>query len=386
MPQRRVALIIDASKPYDRKIIGGVASYVRLHADWSLYIEEDPLQKLPDLREWQADGIVSNFDDPTVAKALTGVDTPVVGMGGGYGSYDPASRVPYFATDNDKIAQLAAEHLIGHGFRRFAYCGLRRNSINRWSEERADAFKRRLRESGYSCSVLTGRHSSARKWRQVQQELSAWLRSLRLPVGLMACNDARARHVLEVCREMGLRVPDDVAVIGVDNDEMMCELTSPPLSSVEQGVRRMGFQAAALLDRLMAGARASPLRYVIQPEGVVSRQSTDTLVIEDADLAAALQFIRRHACDGICLADVLEAAPVCCSTLAKRFRTVLGRTIHAEIQRVQMERAGQLLAQTNLPIKTVARRVAFKSSQYFSTVFRRTTGCTPAEYRRDRRP
>ena len=378
----QVALICNVSRPYDRRIIAGIARYVREAGNWSLYAEEDPVQKLPDLPTWQGDGIIADFDDRRVAAALRGVTIPVVGIGGGRGWYDPASKTPYFLTDNTGIARLAAEHLLNCGFRNFAYCGYPATRVNIWSAERGRIFKETIEAAGFPCGVYTGRHSTARRWEDLQGGLSEWLGSLELPLGLMACNDARARHVLEACRRIGARVPDDVAVLGVDNDEIMCELSRPPLTSVEQGTMRMGYEAAVLLDKLMSGGNARKTEYLIAPDGLVRRQSTDILAVTDPQLARALRFIREHACEGIQLRDVLQQVDVSCSTLAKRFRTALGRTIHAEIQRVQIERAKDLLGTTGLPIKDVARNCGFSFLQYMTTVFRRSTGYTPAEYRK----
>jgi len=378
---RHVALIVDAADPYDRKIISGVGAYVKEVGNWSLYVETDPLEKLPDLRRWQAHGIIADFDDRKVAAVVRGLGIPVVGVGGGYGWYDPATGIPYFASDNEQIARLAAEHLLDRGFRRLAYYGYPRTRTNGWSEDRARAFKQRAAEAGIECSIYTGRRETARKWRDLQQGLTAWLRSLRTPVGLMGCNDAGARHVLEACRTIGARVPEDVALIGVDNDETICDLTSPPLSSVEQGARRMGYEAAALLDRLISRRKPSQLRFVIEPEGVVVRRSTDTLAIEDPDVALAVRFIRDRACEGITVYDVVRQVAVSRSTLENRFKTVMGRTIHAEIERVRIERAKELIAQTVLPLKQVAAQAGFKYVQYLTKLFRLRLGQTPGEFR-----
>ncbi len=381
---RHVALIVDAAKPYDRKIIGGVAQYVKERGNWSLYVEEDPLQKLPDLRSWRGQGIIANFDDRRVAAAVRGLKVPVVGVGGGSGWYDPATRIPYFASDDEAIAGLAAQHLIDRGFRRLAFYGYPRTRVIRWSEMRGQAFQQRAAQAGIPCSVYTGRQGTVRKWTELQRGLIAWVRSLEKPVGLMACNDVRARHVLEACRSLGVRIPEDVALIGVDNDEMICDLTDPPLSSVEQGARRMGYEAAALLDRLMSGRKVSQLRFIVEPECVVTRRSTDTLAIEDADVAAAVRFIHENACKRIQIDDVVRRVGVSRSTLKSRFRTVMGCTIHAEIQRIRLERARQLIADTDLPLKQIALQAGFQYVQYLTRLFRNRVGQTPAQFRRQR--
>jgi LacI family transcriptional regulator len=381
MPRvRHVAVIVDAADPFDRKIISGVADYAKESGNWSLYIEVHPLERLPDLAAWHGHGIIASFDDRKVAAAVRGLKTPVVGVGGGSGWYDPASGIPYVAGNQAAIGRQGAEHLMDRGFRRLAFYGYPCTRFNRWSDERAQAFRQRAADAGIKCSIYTGRHETVRRWSELQRGLVTWLRSLETPIGLMACNDAKARHVLEACRTAGLRVPDDLAVVGVDNDQMICDLTDPPLSSIEQGARRMGYHAARLLDRLMSG-RKPALRLVVEPEGVVVRRSTDTLAIDDAELADAIRFIRDHACQGIKIGDVVRQVAVSHSTLASRFKAALGRTIHGEIERVRLERARELIAETSLPLKQVALRSGFKYVQYMTRLFRRRFGRTPAQFR-----
>ncbi|MFM7413513.1 MAG: substrate-binding domain-containing protein, partial [Planctomycetota bacterium] len=219
-----IAVVLDAARPYDRLIIGGVARYVREQApSWSLYVEEDPLQKLPDLKRWHGQGIIANFDDRRVARAIAGISIPVVGVGGGYGWFDRASAIPYVFSDNAAIGRLGAAHLLACGFERLAFYGYPQTATAGWSGERAQAFAAACAEAGKPCHLLVGRHADARRWQELQRELCGWIRTLPKPIGIMACNDVRARHVLEACRRLGLRVPHDVAVLGVDNDAMICE-------------------------------------------------------------------------------------------------------------------------------------------------------------------
>lgn len=381
--RREVALIIDPGRPYDRRIIRGVAAYVqRRRRDWSLYVEEDPLTRLPDLNAWAGDGILANFDDRRIASAVKRWGVPVVGVGGGYGYYEENPDIPYVRTDNRAIARLAAEHLIDLGFRRFAFCSEPPTRSNGWAQERADAFGECIAEAGFPCEVYAGRFSPARQWRKAQDALQGWLERLEKPVGMMACNDARARHVLQACRVARLRVPDDVAIVGVDNDDVMCELTQPPLSSVEQGAMRVGYEAAALLDDMMAGKLPAQQRTAVPPERLVPRQSTDVMAVADEDVAESIRFIRQHACDPIQVRDVLERVGMSRSTLEARFREAIGRSIHAEIRRVQIDAARRLLITTNMPIKEVVQRVGVSSVQYFTAMIRHATGQTPGEIRK----
>ncbi len=379
---RRVALILDTARPYQRKMIRGVAAYARQSGAWSLYVEEDPLDKLPDLSAWKGHGIITAFAERRYAEAVRGLDIPVVGVEGGYGWYEPDCGIPYFATDNEAVARMAAEYLLGQGYPALAYCGLPKNRYNFWSTKRALAFEQRAREAGVPCRLYTGRHLSTRKWSELQRGLRRWLKTLKKPVGLMAGNDARARHVLEACRTIGVRVPEDVAVIGVDNDELMCELTDPPLSSVEQGARSLGFRAAELLDRLMSGKKPARIANYVLPERVVARRSTDYLAVGDVDVAAAVRYIRQHASKHIRVADVLNEVAISRSTLEARFRKILHKTIHEEIQSTMLACAQQLIVDGKLTLKQVAREAGFAHAPHLTNLFRQRPGHTPGEFQR----
>jgi LacI family transcriptional regulator len=381
---KQVAVIYDAKLRYDVKIIEGVAAYVREVNDWDIFIEESALQnqKLPNLGAWKGDGILADFDDPTVARAVMRSGVTAVGFGGGYGWYEAASRVPYYYTNNAAIAELAADHLLQRGFRHFAFCGYHRTPINGWSDERAQSFSGRIHAAGFQCQHYRGPKHATRDWPAFRDSLARWLRSLPKPVAIMAATDKRARQVLDVCRFAGFRVPDDIAVVGVDNDEMLCQLCTPPLSSVEQGARRLGYEAAALLDRMMAGAKPASVRMIIDPVAVVARQSTDILCVEDPQVRQALKEINSAAGTGIMPAEVAKRVGCARSTLELRFHQALGRTIYAEIRRGRDSRAEQLVRETSLPLKQIAARCGFRSIQHMTTVFRERLGKTPAKLRR----
>lgn len=383
MPKaRRVALILDSSSPYQRKIVRGVVAYARKTGRWSLYVEDDPLEKLPNLRTWHGQGIITTFNERRYVEAVRGLSIPVVGVEGESGWYEPGSGIPYFATDDEAVARMAVEHLIGQGFARLAYCGMPRNRYHVWAQNRARAFQQAAREAKLTCSIYTGRFLTTHKWVELQQGLTRWLRSLEKPVGIMAANDARGRHILEACRTIGARVPEEIAVIGVDNDELMCELTEPPLSSVEQGARQLGYSAAKLLDRMMSGKKAPRIANYIAPERVVRRQSTDALAMEDADVATAVRFIREHAREHIRVADVLNMVGISRSTLDARFRQIMGRTMHDEIQRTLIFQSQQLIVDGQLSLKQVAAKAGFAHIQHMTNMFRRRLGQTPSEFQR----
>src|SRR5580704_11438983 len=356
---RRVALIYDAKLPYDLKVISGIARYVQEGADLNIYIEEDALkrQRLPDLRSWHGDGILADFDDPGVAAAVSRARLPVVGFGGGYGWYSPQSGIPYFFSNQTAVANL-------------------------WGEERCRAFAERVSTRGFPCHIYPVVHRTTRQWNSVLASMGRWLKRLPKPVGLMAANDKRARHVLEACHTYGLHVPEEVAVIGVDNDEVLCQLSSPPLSSVEQDAKRIGYEAIALLDRLMGGEKARQRHFFIDPLGVVTRHSTDILAVQDRLVARAIALIQSAASKGIRVRDVVNSLAISRSTLETRFKTATGNTISTAIRRSQLQRVQRMIAETNLAMKEIAAVTGFKSVQHMTTSFGKTFGRTPAKYRK----
>lgn len=365
--------------------MAGAAAYLQQTSKWNVYIEEDALkdQRLPDLRSWEGDGIIADFDDARVAATVMRSRLPTVAFGSGYGWYRPESAIPYFFTNNQAIARLAAGHFFERGFRHLAYCGYPRSPINGWSEEREEAFAEEVKKQELDCHVYRGRQKISRKWAAIQHSLGAWLVSLPKPVGLMAANDNRARQVLEACRARGLRVPEEVAVVGVDNDEVLCQLSSPLLTSIEQGARRIGYEAAALLDKMMSGWKPPKTHFVIDPAGVVTRRSTDVFAIDDAKAARAMAFVWEHACDGIKVQDVVDAVAISRSGLEAHFKAAVGRTLSKAIRDVRLERAKRLISETNLAPKQVAAKVGFKSIQHMTALFTKVFGRTPAKYRHE---
>jgi LacI family transcriptional regulator len=313
---------------------------------------------------------------------VAGLSLPVVGIGG----LDPDSplkqNISTVSTDNRKIALLAADYLMRLGLRNFGYCGIPARTVDNWNRERRTAFAARLRESGHDCSAYTGRYSSAHSWEQLQESLFAWLADLPKPVGVMAANDTRARHVLVACQRYGLRVPDDVAVIGVDNDEAICALATPPLTSIVQGTEEIGYRSAKLLDQLMRRRKRRATHLLVDPVAVVERASTDLVATEDQVVAAALTFIRQRACEGIGVPEVAREAGVSRSSLDNHFKRVVGRTVNDEIQRVRLNAVRNLLITTDLSLEQIAQRVGVCHAQYLTALFRRECGQTPGEYRR----
>jgi len=373
--RRQVAILIETSNAYARGLLQGVVHYIREHRPWSFHLMEqgrgdDPP---PWLAGWDGDGIIARIETPRIARAVVRTGLPAVDLSAA--RLVPA--LPWVETDDEQIARLAAEHLMERGFKCFAFCGDARFNWSVWREKH---FAARLRAGGHACEVFRPAADVGDVAAEAR-ELTRWLRELPKPVGIMASYDIRGQQVLAACRGAGLAVPDEVAVIGVDNDALLCELASPPLSSVIPNTHRTGYEAAALLDQLMAGKRVAATAHLIAPLGIAERQSTDVIAVDDREVARAVRFIREHACQGINVSDVLRAVPLSRRVLEQRFQRLLGHTPREEILHGRMNRVKQLLTETDLPLYLIAERTGFEHVEYLSVVFKRETGSTPSAYR-----
>jgi LacI family transcriptional regulator len=374
--RRQVALLIETSNAYARGLLQGVVHYIREHRPWSFHLMEqgrgdDP----PDwLERWPGDGIIARIETPRIARAVVKSGLPAVDVS----AARLVPSLPWVETDDEQIARLAAEHLLERGFKHFAYCGDARFNWSVWREQH---FRAAVESARHGVHVFRSQSAGADLSAQ-SGDLRRWLRELPKPVGIMACYDIRGLQVLDACRGAGLAVPGEVAVIGVDNDALLCDLAAPPMSSVIPNTHRTGYEAAALLDRMMGGKVVKPVAHLIAPLGVAARQSTDVLAVEDRAVAVAVQFIREHACEGINVSDVLGAVPLSRRVLEQRFQRLLGRTPREEILQVRLARVRQLLAETDLPLYLIAERTGFEHVEYLSVVFKRETGRTPSEFRR----
>lgn len=380
----RVALLIESSRAYGRGLLLGVAKFVREHGRWSIFLQERSLGDVSPgwLKEWEGDGIIARVENRPMAEAIRRLGLPAVDVR----YLLPNLAMPSIRTDDEAVARVASEHLLERGFRHFAFCGFDGAD---YSDIRRDSFAERIAQAGFRCHAFEDpqkpRRASTLEYEEhglkYEDLVASWLKDLPKPIGLMACNDIRGQQVLNACRAIGVAVPDEVAVIGVDNDEVLCDLSDPPLTSVIPNTERIGYEAAALLDRMMAGARAPKHPIFIEPAGIVTRGSTEVLAIEDRHIAAAVRFIREHACEGIDVSDVLRAVPLSRSTLERRFGRALGRSPKDEILRVRLNRAKQLLVQTDFSLALVAEKVGFEHTEYLSVIFKKKTGLTPGQFR-----
>jgi len=377
----KVALLIESSRAYGRGLLRGIRSYVQTHGPWSIYFEPHGLgEPLPAwLESWKGDGILVRITDRRTCDAVLATGLPAIDLRGSI----PDTGIPLIGLDSRAAARMAFEHLRERGFRHFAFCGAPRGQY-RFLDQREDEFERIVHEAGFSfsCYPPHGDASPTATWDQDQTHLARWIDGLPKPVGIMACHDDRGHELLNACREVRIAVPDDVAVIGVDNDEVLCELSDPPLTSVNSNTDAIGYRAAALLDGLMRRKSSAPPLTQLEPLGVVARKSTDVLAIDDREIAAAMRFIREHACDGINVQDVLGQVALSRSTLDRRFASIFGRSPSDEITRVRFERVKQLLADTDYPLARIADLAGFEHAEHMGVIFREKTGQTPGQFRK----
>lgn len=380
---RHVAILVETSRAYGRGLLRGIARYNRERGRWHTYFEPHGLDDPPPtwLRGWRGDGAIARIDNRRMARALVALKVPVVNLRGTM----PNLPFPFIGADNEAVARLGAEHLLERGFTHFGFCGFARG-FHPGLDCRGDCFRELIEAAGHRCSLYPppGRMKGGSSPQQEQKRLARWIRSLAKPAGIMAANDDRGLAVLNACRRIGVEVPYQVAVLGVDNDEYLCGLSIPMLSSIDINSEETGYQAAVLLDRMMSG-RKPPLRLPeIQPRAVVARQSTDVLATDDKRVIQALDFIRQNARQPISSRDVARSVGVSRAALGPRFKSVTRRTVNQEIRHVRLDLAKDLLAQTDMPIKEIAVETGFRAIQYLTRVFHAATGHTPASFRRSR--
>jgi LacI family transcriptional regulator len=379
----RVALLIETSRGYGRGMLRGIIRYARLHGPWSFYITpSDFEQALPKMKLWGGSGIIARVETLETAEAIVAAGIPAVLVGA---DQRVAAEVPQLAgmsevwADSEGAARMAAEHLLERGFEYFAYVGLPERI---WSQRREEAFCTVIRQSGFEPYIYRPpRSKKDREWVREQLFLANWIKELPKPAGLMACNDDTGRGVLEACRLAGVHVPEEVAVIGVDNDELFCELADPPLSSVALNAEHGGYRTAQILDQLMKHKLRAPQRLLVEPTHVVTRRSTDVTAFSGREVGAALGFIHRNRARDFTVNDVAAATGLSRRNLEVKFRKAVGKTIHEEIQRIRLDHAKRMLRETDLPIAQIAESSGYNSPSYLTQVFGKEIGVTPAKYR-----
>ena len=399
----RVAVLIESSRSFGRGLIEGISRYSRLHGPWSMYFEPQGLGVAPPswLNRWDGDGILVRIDDQRMAAAVLATGVPALDLRGRL----PGLPLPFIGGDNEAITKMAFDHLLERGLRRFAFCGVPAGQMKAL-DLRRERFVERVRAAGFECDVFMTAPKSqgvsddviglsgatpaidfgSMDWEVEQSALAGWVAELPKPIGIMACHDPRGYQLIDACRRASVMVPDEVAIVGVDNDNVLCSMANPPMTSIATDGERTGYEAAAWLNRMMHGEPGPTEPVLIPPRRIYARRSSDMLAIDDPDIAKAVRFIRDHACEGVRVDAVVRHVAMSRSVLERRFKQLIGRTLKSELLRIQVDRSKQLLAETDLPMAAIATQTGFAAEKYFSDAFHRETGQRPTVYRRSVRP
>lgn len=381
MPSPRIALLIETSREYGRGVLRGIIRYQQEHGPWSFYFKPQGLGAPPPpwLSSWRGDGILARIDDQRMAHALAHTSVPVVDLRNAL----PGLCIPTVGILNSAVVRLAVDHFLDRGFQHFAFCGTPRGE-NRNQDERSDIYTQLLQSRGFVCNTYSHPPSPPRSWDEEQQRIARWLTKLPRPVAVLTCHDDRGQQVIDACRRVRLSVPDDVAILGIDNDPFLCNLSTPQLSSIDVYPERIGYEAAALLDTLIKGGPRPSRALLFEPRGVVVRQSTDVTAVNDPYVAQASRLIRDNAHRPVSIEQLLADLPISRSTLFRRFKLALGRSPKKELSRIRLERAKALLVNSTLSIEEVGRQTFMTDAKHFISVFRESTDSTPMDYRKKR--
>lgn len=362
----------------------GIAAWARTHQPWiTLHLERGLDDTVPKwLKSWNPDGAIARIDNPAMVRSLRKLSIPVVDL---MGKFD-IDHFASFDTDASAVAKLAADHFLDRGFRHFAFCGY---PGLKFSDDRERAFLAYLQPRGFNVHRLESVEKPKDTLTVSYERLGAlqagklirWLPDLPKPLAVFACNDHRGRQVLDACVQARLRVPEEVAVLGVDDDEVVCDLANPPLSSIQPDTHRIGYEGAAMLDAFLRGEPVRIGKTLIPPRSVVTRLSSDMLATDDPIVAEAMHIIRQNACNGMSVKEMLNRMAVSRATLERRFQKVMNRSPKDELLRVRLARVGQLLVETDYSLDAIARQVGFKTASHMSVAFKLSTGQTPGQYR-----
>lgn len=373
---KKIILLIETSWAYGRGLLSGIARYSKMNGLWAVHRENRMLEDaLPELLKMDADGmILRGSPDPKVHKLLdTGIPSIIL-------HYDKEyPQIPTVKTNNASVSELAFSHLLDRGIKKFAFCGL----DEQWSHERQKAFSNIVLNSDYEYHAFKLAESPQdRIWGKELPLMIEWLKGLPKPIGIMACNDDRAMQIMEACQLAEIDIPEKVALIGCDDDEFVCNLSNPTLTSISLNTEKAGFEAASLLNSMITGRNTDTNNIVVQATRVNMRQSTDLFAIDDSDVLAAVKYIRSHSQEPIQVSDVVDAAMVSRRNLQQKFKNLLGHSIYDEIRKARTQQIVEMLVNTALPISKIARELGFPGIEHVSRFFKHEKGISPQEYRK----
>lgn len=372
---RNVAILVETSNGYGRRLLAGIYDHICHRDHWCTFLPEHGrgTPPLEELSGWSGDGIIARIETDEIARAVERLGLPTIDISAARLLPD----VPYVETNDVEIARLAAEHFLDGGYESFAFCG---DAHFRWSENRRVAFQRELEDRGRRAESFDNASVRHLGIEERQRHLAVWLRSLPKTVAVFAAYDALGRQVIDACHREGIAIPEDIAVLGVDDDELLCSLTTPSLSSVIPDARGAGCLAAALLDRLLDGGHVEA-EHLLPPIGIATRESSDWLAVSDPLVAAAVAFIRDHIQEGIRADDVATALGVPRRRLEQSLRHGVRHSLHDVILRIQFQQVEHLLRTSDLKLAAIATRCGFRHSEYMTVAFTKSHGISPSAWR-----
>jgi LacI family transcriptional regulator len=378
----RVALLVAAWNEYGRGIIEGVWQYAQQHGPWFLEMQPSEPDEGTDVpRGWTGDGVIAAIHNRRLAAKLRAFDVPVVNVSG---ARREGVDFPRVTSDAEAVVRMAVTHLQDKGLTNLAFCGEpQRPFIDFWTE----AYRSVMDEAGMEAVVHkpSARIGPRAGMEARQNDRRRWIESLPKPVGVIGWATGLCRHLAMACSVSGIEVPEQVAIISLETEGLLGKAVYPPLSGVDIPVQRIGYEAAAQLDRLLHGKAVAPNEIYLQPLGVTTRQSTDLVACDDPQVQQAMRFIRDHAHEGIDVRDVLKTVPLARRTLERRFQELLGRSPAEEIRRTKIEKVRSLLDSTDIPIPDIADACGFNYVEHMIPVFKKYHGCTPSRYRKNSR-
>lgn len=377
----RILLLIESSRTCEREFCRGIARYARLHGPWTFYHKpkfyltcKSHSNLIPQIEKFNPDGIIvsdtENLDD------IMALGRPTIIHTVRRNNYS----LPMVLGDTQEAGRMGAEYLLGLGYKHYAYCGI---GDYYWSRGRYLSFRKTIEQAGNE--VRYYELNPCRMRDALQEEirlLKRWLASLPMPLGLMTCADDCSQHIIEACRALNIQVPEHVGIIGVDNDEMVCELSNPPLSSIALNFETAGYQTAERLHKMVANSETDERTIRVAPSHVEVRASTDILAIDDNDVAAALRFIRENSNQLIQISDVLDVVACSQRTLYQKFLRNINRSVHQEIKRSRVEQIAKMLRETDLSLTQISQQMGYYNVNHISRYFKQEMGIKPLAYRK----
>lgn len=373
----RIAVLVDTSSGWGRRVISGIAKYALKHGPWQLSVEEHGLNEAIHIKHgWEGDGVIARVKDRPIFNELVKLEKPVVNVSS---ILLKGVDFPRVTVDHEELAKLALQHFTERGFQHLAYYNSKEHS---YIKPYRDAFVNAAEAQKLECHVFHSKYQNRKQTTETARaELNQWLNDLPKPVAILTWGTSEGRRVLNVCNASGLAVPEQIAVLAGDDDELLCKVCSPPMSGIVTPAEQIGYNAAHILDTILQGGSAPDEPLLLKQTSVNTRQSTDTLAIEDPVLSKAIQYIRQHAHLQIQVQEVAEAVQISRRALERRFATTMGHTPAKEIQKFRLERAKQLLRETSMDVVDVAAASGYSSPEYMIGIFRKATGYTPLKYR-----